>query len=79
MFLAVASANHLVNENDIDFTIRPGELHALSVKTGPEIHFREMIMGFGLIPASLTGQGQPVQITNPQQARAMGIGMVFSL
>ena len=22
-------------------------------------------------------QGQPVQITNPQQARAMGIGMVF--
>lgn len=73
------SFGQFVANDDIDFTIRPGELHALLGENGAgKSTFVKMIYGL-LQPDSgqFDWQGQPVQITNPQQARAMGIGMVF--
>lgn len=73
------SFGQFVANDDIDFTIRPGELHALLGENGAgKSTFVKMIYGL-LQPDSgqFDWQGQPVHITNPQQARAMGIGMVF--
>ena len=73
------SFGQFVANDDIDFTIKAGELHALLGENGAgKSTFVKMIYGL-LQPDSgqFEWQGQPVQITNPQQARAMGIGMVF--
>ena len=79
--LAAASGKsfgQFVANDDIDFAIRPGELHALLGETAGKSTFVKMIYGL-LQPDSgqFDWQGQPVHIINPQQARAMGIGMVF--
>ena len=56
-----------------------GELHALLGENGAgKSTFVKMIYGL-LQPDSgeFEWHGRPVHISNPQQARAMGIGMVF--
>ena len=73
------SFGSFVANDDVDFTIRAGELHALLGENGAgKSTFVKMIYGL-LQPDSgqFEWQGRPVRITNPQQARAMGIGMVF--
>ena len=64
---------------DIDFTIYPGELHALLGENGAgKSTFVKMIYGL-LQPDSgyFEWQGKPIHFSNPQEARAAGIGMVF--
>jgi len=73
------SFGQFVANDDVDFTIKAGELHALLGENGAgKSTFVKMIYGL-LQPdtGQFEWQGNPVQITNPQQARAMGIGMVF--
>jgi simple sugar transport system ATP-binding protein len=73
------SFGDLVANKDIDFTIHAGELHALLGENGAgKSTFIKMIYGL-LEPdqGHLEWQGESVTISNPQQARAMGIGMVF--
>lgn len=64
---------------NIDFTIYPGELHALLGENGAgKSTFVKMIYGL-LQPDSgyFEWQGKPIHFSNPQEARAAGIGMVF--
>ena len=64
---------------DIDFTIYPGELHALLGENGAgKSTFVKMIYGL-LQPDSgyFEWQGKATRFSNPQEARSAGIGMVF--
>ena len=64
---------------NIDFTIYPGELHALLGENGAgKSTFVKMIYGL-LQPDSgyFEWQGKPIYFSNPQEARVAGIGMVF--
>ena len=64
---------------DIDFTIYPGELHALLGENGAgKSTFVKMIYGL-LQPDSgyFEWQGKATHFSNPQEARSAGIGMVF--
>ena len=68
-----------VANDDVNFTLGAGELHALLGENGAgKSTFVKMI--YGLLQPDSGGfewHGRPVDISNPQQARAMGIGMVF--
>ena len=68
-----------VANDDVNFTLGAGELHALLGENGAgKSTFVKMI--YGLLQPDSGGfewHGRPVQISNPQEARAMGIGMVF--
>ena len=69
----------LVANQNIDFAIQPGELHAIVGENGAgKSTFIKMVYGL-LQPdeGHLEWQGKRVIISNPLQARAMGIGMVF--
>lgn len=69
----------LVANQNIDFAIQPGELHAIVGENGAgKSTFIKIVYGL-LQPddGHLEWQGERVTISNPQQARAMGIGMVF--
>lgn len=73
------SFGSFVANKEIDFTIYPGELHALLGENGAgKSTFVKMIYGL-LQPDSghFEWQGRPVHFSNPQEARAAGIGMVF--
>ena len=73
------SFGDFVANQAIDFTIYPGELHALLGENGAgKSTFVKMVYGL-LQPDSghFEWQGEKIQISNPQQARATGIGMVF--
>lgn len=65
--------------DDVDFTIRAGEIHALLGENGAgKSTFVKMIYGLMQPDAGrITWRGQPVTINGPQHARDMGIGMVF--
>ena len=68
-----------VANEDINFSIGAGELHALLGENGAgKSTFVKMI--YGLLQPDIgefEWKGRPVNISNPQQARALGIGMVF--
>jgi len=69
----------LVANQNIDFAIQPGELHAIVGENGAgKSTFIKIVYGL-LQPdeGHLEWQGKPVTFSNPLQARAMGIGMVF--
>ncbi len=69
----------LVANQNIDFAIKPGELHAIVGENGAgKSTFIKIVYGL-LQPDEgyLEWQGERVSISNPLQARAMGIGMVF--
>jgi general nucleoside transport system ATP-binding protein len=63
----------------ISFAVQPGEIHALLGENGAgKSTLVKMIYGV-LQPdaGDIFWNGQPVTITNPRTARALGIGMVF--
>ena len=69
----------LVANQNIDFAIQPGELHAIVGENGAgKSTFIKIVYGL-LQPdeGHLEWQGKRVTFSNPLQARAMGIGMVF--
>ncbi|MBL6622857.1 MAG: ABC transporter ATP-binding protein [Alphaproteobacteria bacterium] len=73
------SFGDFVANQAINFTIYPGELHALLGENGAgKSTFVKMVYGL-LQPDSghFEWQGEKIQLSNPQQARATGIGMVF--
>ena len=73
------SFGDLVANRAIDFTIHAGEIHAIVGENGAgKSTFIKLIYGL-LQPDSgqLKWQGARVDISNPQQARELGIGMVF--
>lgn len=73
------SFGDLVANKDINFEIYPGELHALLGENGAgKSTFIKIVYGL-LQPdqGHLEWKGKAVSVSNPQQARAMGIGMVF--
>ena len=65
--------------DEVDLDVLPGEIHALLGENGAgKSTLVKMIYGV-LKPdgGEMLWNGQPVQITNPSAARALGVGMVF--
>ena len=63
----------------VDLRIMPGEIHALLGENGAGKSTLVKII-YGVLRAdagSVQWEGQPVQVENPNQARKLGIGMVF--
>ena len=65
--------------DDIDLSLKPGEIHALLGENGAGKSTLVKIIYGALQPTSgkLFWQGAPVTISNPAAARELGIGMVF--
>lgn len=65
--------------DDIDLTIRPGEIHALLGENGAgKSTLVKIIYGVSRPDAGeIHWQGRPVQVASPREARRLGIGMVF--
>ncbi|MEM9605664.1 MAG: ABC transporter ATP-binding protein [Pseudomonadota bacterium] len=68
----------LANDN-VDLSIAPGEIHALLGENGAgKSTLVKMIYGvLGRDSGDMHWRGDPVEITSPRAARALGIGMVF--
>ncbi len=65
--------------DDIALTLKPGEIHALLGENGAGKSTLVKILYGALQPTSgqIFWKGEPVTISNPAAARALGIGMVF--
>jgi simple sugar transport system ATP-binding protein len=69
----------VVANNDVSLTVQPGETHAVLGENGAGKSTLMKIIYGAVKPdeGSVTFNGQPVHIRNPQEARALGISMVF--
>ncbi len=69
----------VVANSDVSLTVMPGETHAVLGENGAGKSTLMKIIYGSVKPdaGSVMFNGQPVHIRNPQEARAMGISMVF--
>ncbi len=69
----------VVANNDVSLAVQPGETHAVLGENGAGKSTLMKIIYGSVKPdeGQVLWNGQPVQIRNPQEARALGISMVF--
>ena len=69
----------VVANSDVSLTVQPGETHAVLGENGAGKSTLMKIIYGSVKPdeGSVLFNGQPVQIRNPQEARALGISMVY--
>ena len=69
----------VVANSDVSLTVQPGETHAVLGENGAGKSTLMKIIYGSVKPdeGSVTFNGQPVNVRNPQEARALGISMVF--
>ncbi|MEP6825870.1 MAG: ATP-binding cassette domain-containing protein, partial [Ramlibacter sp.] len=69
----------VVANSDVSLTVQPGETHAVLGENGAGKSTLMKIIYGSVKPdeGSVLWNGQPVHIRNPQEARALGIAMVF--
>ena len=69
----------VVANSDVSLTVQPGETHAVLGENGAGKSTLMKIIYGSVKPdeGSVVFNGQPVHIRNPQEARALGISMVF--
>jgi len=69
----------VVANSDVSLTVLPGETHAVLGENGAGKSTLMKIIYGSVKPdeGSVLWNGQPVQVRNPQEARALGISMVF--
>src|SRR3954462_2914099 len=69
----------VVANSDISLSVAPGEIHAVLGENGAGKSTPMKIIYGAVKPdeGSVMFNGQPVHIRNPQEARALGISLVF--
>lgn len=69
----------VVANSDISLAVAPGEIHAVLGENGAGKSTLMKVIYGSVKPdeGTVTFDGQPVNLRNPQQARALGISMVF--
>jgi general nucleoside transport system ATP-binding protein len=69
----------VVANRDVSLTVLPGEIHAILGENGAGKSTLMKIIYGAVKPdaGEVVFDGRPVQVRNPQQARALGIAMVF--
>jgi general nucleoside transport system ATP-binding protein len=69
----------VVANRDVSLTVQPGEIHAVLGENGAGKSTLMKIIYGAVKPdeGSVLWNGQPVHVRNPQEARALGISMVF--